>query len=748
MKKTILLIAALVIGATSANAQRFISKDLAPARNKAVSNSGVNIAPKKSTNLRKDFTYGNPSITIKFDDANQYVIENLPGHTAGTVKGQWSRLDTSANSTSTLQSTFPAFYQWFWMPTRGYSLFTNLAGEETGDGYAFVSPRDVFVSDGTNTKTFNTAIRMTEGFETTDFNTVDVVFNQYTQRFNSDRYFIDYSTSSNFTTYDSIEFNIKGVELESNDDVYGQKIVTLPVAKSVDKAALYIRFRYVCAEIDPQQPAGYCWVIDEVNVYDGPEYRMNVISTSHRYAAYGVVPEGIALDSVYFKAKIENTGGNTLYNAYVEELAHHATNYEFPNVFGSVISSFVNQSTPQNITTETRVDTVTDQSGSIEGYDIRRHLEIETVGARLYNGEAGLYGLSTGVKYLQSVDSTNYQVLPMQDSIYYRVSPMPASTDPVGTARWASDADVLIEGYSWGYGLFEGYLTDQAPGARVAGFEVCNRFVTPIDLDTNDNAIYAKGVELVPAADSCDAGARIQVSLKYFDNEATTMDAAIVPANVQSNATVITEGLNNGVFTNPDRREWSTTYNSVYLPFVEENVKLLPGQWYYACYKLLEDGRFYVARDDKDWFPTYNTDDWWSKIVLTPGEESEGSPWGMPFGSRYSSNNNPMIRLMVSKNPLSISGVTPATPSFNLNAYPNPAQNETTIEYALTSNANVYITVTDIMGREVVRLNEGNKAANTVNRVSLDTKNLNNGTYFYTINVNGVKETKKLVINK
>ena len=106
------------------------------------------------------------------------------------------------------------------------------------------------------------------------------------------------------------------------------------------------------------------------------------------------------------------------------------------------------------------------------------------------------------------------------------------------------------------------------------------------------------------------------------------------------------------------------------------------------------------------------------------------------------------IRLMVSKNPLSISGVTPSTPSFNLNAYPNPAQNETTIEYALTSNANVYITVTDIMGREVVRLNEGNKAANTVNRVSLDTKNLNNGTYFYTINVNGVRETKKLVINK
>ncbi|MDD4830294.1 MAG: T9SS type A sorting domain-containing protein, partial [Bacteroidales bacterium] len=113
----------------------------------------------------------------------------------------------------------------------------------------------------------------------------------------------------------------------------------------------------------------------------------------------------------------------------------------------------------------------------------------------------------------------------------------------------------------------------------------------------------------------------------------------------------------------------------------------------------------------------------------------------------YSANNQPMIRLMVSPNPLSIKDINNVA-SFNLNAYPNPAQNETTIEYTLTSNSNVVITVSDIMGREIVRMNEGTKTANSINRVALNTANMNNGTYFYTINVNGVKETKKLVVNK
>ena len=47
MKKTILLIAALVIGATSANAQRFISKDYVPSKNKAISTAEITPSKKQ-----------------------------------------------------------------------------------------------------------------------------------------------------------------------------------------------------------------------------------------------------------------------------------------------------------------------------------------------------------------------------------------------------------------------------------------------------------------------------------------------------------------------------------------------------------------------------------------------------------------------------------------------------------------------------------------------------------------------------
>ena len=762
MKKTFLLIAALIIGATSANAQRFISTDAMTTKDKAVVKESVAKPFKQQINNgTKDFVYGNPVITVSFDDASQYVMENLTGHTAGTGPGMFHRFDTSAASATSLSSTFPRFYSFFGIATNGFYYVANYAGNYEpsgyliGDGFALVSPYDVFYAEGTNTKAFNTAIRITEPIATTGFNTVDVVFNQYTMRFNEDRYFIDYSTDANFATYDSIEFNVKGLELGSNEMTRGQKIVTLPVASTVDQTALYIRLRYKCNLLSyTDQPSGYRWMFDEVRVYDGPEYRINLVSSNHRYAAYGIIPAAMQMDTVTFTATVENTGGNTLYNASVEEKFHNATDYVFPNVFGSFLD-FVNVTeVPSNLTTIVRADTTFNTTtGAVTAIDRRRHVEIEASSTPQYNAVSGLYGISAGVKYLQSASGTEYSLLPMEDSLYYRVSAMPDTTDRVGTARWASDVDVLIEGRSWAYGFENGYISENAPGSAVAGYEVCNRFVTPANL--SGDTYYAKGVEVVPAADSCDAGLAIQVSLKYMDFNADSPDGYIQPyllngtTPVLSTVTTISaDNLNNGVFTNPDATEWTSTYNSVYLPFEQENVVIEPDQWYFACYKLLDDGRFLVARDDKDYLPTFKTFDWYQNLVMTPGQETEGYAWGYPFGDWFSEYNQPMIRLMVSQNPLSINGATNIIPSFNLNAYPNPAQNETTIEYTLTSNSNVVITVSDIMGREIVRFNEGSKAANSVNRVALNTANINNGTYFYTINANGIKETKKLVINK
>jgi hypothetical protein len=86
------------------------------------------------------------------------------------------------------------------------------------------------------------------------------------------------------------------------------------------------------------------------------------------------------------------------------------------------------------------------------------------------------------------------------------------------------------------------------------------------------------------------------------------------------------------------------------------------------------------------------------------------------------------------------------TNSFNV--YPNPATQNTNIAFNLIENNKVSLTVIDMLGNVVSVLaheNEFNKGNNTM---SLNTANLANGIYYISLDVNGVKETKKLIVTK
>ena len=83
-----------------------------------------------------------------------------------------------------------------------------------------------------------------------------------------------------------------------------------------------------------------------------------------------------------------------------------------------------------------------------------------------------------------------------------------------------------------------------------------------------------------------------------------------------------------------------------------------------------------------------------------------------------------------------------------MNAYPNPATDNATISYSLNKSGNVSIVITDLMGRVVMNMEEGNQNAGVNYTVNVNTANLANGTYFYTLNVNGEKQTKKFVVSK
>ena len=78
--------------------------------------------------------------------------------------------------------------------------------------------------------------------------------------------------------------------------------------------------------------------------------------------------------------------------------------------------------------------------------------------------------------------------------------------------------------------------------------------------------------------------------------------------------------------------------------------------------------------------------------------------------------------------------------------YPNPFNPSTMIKYDIPNDAVVKVKVYDILGKQVFGLDEFKKAGSY--EVQFDGANLASGMYFYSVEANGFKETKKMVLLK
>ena len=80
-------------------------------------------------------------------------------------------------------------------------------------------------------------------------------------------------------------------------------------------------------------------------------------------------------------------------------------------------------------------------------------------------------------------------------------------------------------------------------------------------------------------------------------------------------------------------------------------------------------------------------------------------------------------------------------------AYPNPFNPTTTIEFSLKESGFVKLMVYNTLGQEVARLVNDNMVAGK-HKVMFDAKNLASGMYIYKINVNGFTSARKIVLMK
>ena len=84
----------------------------------------------------------------------------------------------------------------------------------------------------------------------------------------------------------------------------------------------------------------------------------------------------------------------------------------------------------------------------------------------------------------------------------------------------------------------------------------------------------------------------------------------------------------------------------------------------------------------------------------------------------------------------------------NVDLYPNPAAEITTLKIDAQSNVMINVSVTDITGKEVMMPVKNQLITNAENKITLSTKDLNSGIYFITLTSNVGKETVKLIVNK
>ncbi len=747
MKKTLLALA-LLIGTSGAFAQVGIKADaLQKTQRSSFDKANVmKLEKKQKQNFdgRKD---GERTRLCDFSDPADYIFGSGPRN-AVTDQGwnlQPNTTDPMANGNYS--------YGFWGFDDDGYWIFDNerysayyTIPSSADNGFAYVSMLDIWQS-GLNDRDLEVTLTLTAPIESFNKNAVDIYFNQVLQRFNSERYFIDWSNDPTFATYDSIEFNTRGLEMNANDAYWGTKRITLPkgtynansVASSQDQMT-YIRFRLYAPAVEANQPHGYTWFLDDIYMEEAPENRVDVIKETYCMNAYHLIPEGLMPDTLINIVYLENTGGNDYYDAHIENQFSKVEYDENDAATYTLVSA--NVSEPDTLSnTLTRVFETND-AGVVTDTTEQRYVEFYSYSNHLPYSEVGNYIAASVVM------SGNEVVSALDDTTAFAVVG-PMLTDET-CYQWAKDRNILVEKRQFSYGFTpDGYLTNEA-AYTLAGYEVC----LPYSINQNNTSErWIKGIEVVPAADSCRAGAAIQGKLRKINPELSSLDDYVIDVEDAWGNPVVTpvyevqeSDLNNGLWSDDTRLEISRDFTTIFMEF-PNSVKLEPNEVYYACYRMAETGKFAVATDDPGLGTFGPGDGYYSSLMLVcQSNFNDVYAWGGRFYmSDYADGRTPMIRMIV--------GTTASLPediavTSSLNVYPNPANNDATISYSLNKSGNVEIVITDIMGRTVKTMNQGNQVAGTSYNVNLSTSDLANGTYFYTLTVNGEKQTKKFVVNR
>jgi len=794
MKKTISAVALFLVSA-SLFAQINVATNSLPQQEKVLSQKINEIytaqtkkVPTKAIALLTSFADGT------------YTTGTTTRHTGNGDYAKWLHM----TATGTWSTNDPTSQNWvatnFLRLNSSWSLldssdYCNMSGS---DGFAYVDFLSLYYVDHQNNTVFDAWIQPNQTIKTYGRKGIDIFFSQFVYRFNSDRYYVEWSHDEDFSTKDSMEFNVRNVDVATNDYLMGTTKVTLPtntsncplISTDPDEDT-YIRIR-VCCPASAYQPHGYLFIIDDLFWAETPENRLDVLECQF-YGGYRGLPEIVTAEPLYMQLRVNNSGSNDIYNVTAQNMMVKGEVIEGGSFDGSdsVAFDFENGAVVIN---EGVQDTLAYLAYETTGYSdfsttdqvtvLRDYEYLTAYDENQLNEGVGRYAAKNKVKYTTGDPTTGETQIVDASPYDYHYLVRGADTiidrdgENVSVYHWNRDIGTSAYPYHFADGLImssgQVYSSDNAE-INVQGYKVCLGF----NAREFASDVYPWGVSIVPAIDSASyvvssnqkvaAGATIKSSLWYYDIEAEDYNSMISQVlnddgdPIESNAYVVQASDYNTVSYGDGTTYYSpiSNLNSIYLPFSTIASKLDVDKIYYACYEQVTNGTFAIARDYpytnifKPGYSWINVVDengqagyaYLSNVVIwSPNVTSGQYPWGYVFYPDY----NPMIRLVIADapaNPSGLNDVTNNTASMSL--FPNPAKDNTVLDYTLSTTGKVTIEVTDLMGRVVLSYNEGLRQAGIANKANIEAKKLANGTYFCTVNVDGAKvSTTKMVVNR
>ncbi|MBQ9473140.1 MAG: T9SS type A sorting domain-containing protein [Bacteroidales bacterium] len=605
MKKTLMVLsfalcASLAFAQTktsvSHRSQSPMKATLSPATVQGDQQTGYNgsIFTKVGELMTCDFSVDNSGYsTGQLSSSDVVGGQAVSGHTQTSYHSTWHRMADTTTATITALRNAGNYSATFGTQS-GFRSLHGFDSETPMAGIMVMTMQDQATVLGGHGAigNFNAYMRF-PSFATTGSAVVDVIFYQYYRCFNRDKNYIDYST--NGTTWNAVEINVRGVDVAVNSSLLGWLTTTLPLS-TANQSTLHIRIRWA-SDDNVGNAYGYYWFIDDVKAVGGPANRLRVREQHYYEGFYQLMPKDLQLPMVW-TCEFSNSGSVSQ-----------------SNVTGKIFKTDVNGNTFTQAASKSAGNIAADATDyhtiSIDPLswynDTTQYHGFGYYANPTSDPNVSLATASTGIGRVYS-DVTSSAISHVYgdsatfDTVAYTVT----RGNGTGNAQsygndgegrvWGRDNGIIRKFSYWTYGTVPGdggvSLVSHDPDEVLWSTEGYRVWVSYVTGNNIPQGWVIRGIELVASTfpGMAEAGAKISAELRADSTDGST----IWFRQVETGAGVHT--VSSAELNNTANLEFLTNgnYNTVYIPFPEQPA-LQPGTSYRVGYCLEEDGFFSVA---------------------------------------------------------------------------------------------------------------------------------------------------------